>query len=179
MSATRNTDAVSNSLAGGEGFQPSVPRDEPLSTTGHKPGVMTSEADHKPEFNAKTMPAGSAPSSETFKPNNASEVPPVPGQADKETQQYSAQATMPGATSADVHTGLGHPGQGQTSQELRHDGSHSNKKGGSGITGVASGAQSYDTVDKHDPSHADQRVIDKEGVELKNELGGPSVNDKQ
>jgi len=140
---------------------------------------MASEADRAPEFHAQTLPAGSAPTEETFKPNNAGEVPPVPGQADKETQQNSAQATMPGATSADVHTGLGHPGQGQTSQELHHDGSHSNKKGGSGITGVASGAQSYDTVDKRDPNHADQRVIDKEGVDNKNTLGGPSVNEKQ
>jgi len=103
----------------------------------------------------------------------------VPGQANKETQQNSAQATIPGATSADVHTGLGHPGQGQTSQELHHDGLKSNKKAGAGITGVASGAQSYDTVDKRDPNHADQRVIDKEGVDNKNTLGGPSVNEKQ
>lgn len=29
---------------------------------------------------------------------------------------------MPGATSADVHTGLGHPGSGQTSASKVHDG---------------------------------------------------------
>ncbi len=48
---------------------------------------------------------------------------------------------MTGATSADVHTGIGHPGQGQSSSELRHDSkAHS---GGGGLQGVgASGAGS-------------------------------------
>ena len=50
----------------------------------------------------------------------------------------SAQDTLVGATSADVHTGYGHPGQGQSSAELR-DGS----KAAGGLQSVgASGARS-------------------------------------
>lgn len=33
-----------------------------------------------------------------------------------------------------MHKGLGHPGQGQTSTELRHDGEHTSKKQG-GLVG--------------------------------------------
>ena len=44
----------------------------------------------------------------------------------------TAEDTMTGATSADVHNGLGHPGSGQTSTETRHDGMHGRKKHGPG-----------------------------------------------
>jgi hypothetical protein len=44
--------------------------------------------------------------------------------------------SIPGATSKDVHTGLGHPGQGQTSTELRHEGEHTSKKQTSGPEGA-------------------------------------------
>lgn len=43
-----------------------------------------------------------------------------------------ASDTLTGATSSDVHAGLGHPGQGQTSSELHHDGEHHRKKHGLG-----------------------------------------------
>lgn len=45
----------------------------------------------------------------------------------------SAFDTLQGATSADVHTGLGHPGSGMTSQE-EHGGKR--KKVGAGLEGV-------------------------------------------
>lgn len=45
----------------------------------------------------------------------------------------SAGDTLGGATSADVHDGLGHPGQGMTSNELHHDGQHGRKRQGQGI----------------------------------------------
>lgn len=35
---------------------------------------------------------------------------------------------IPGTTSRDVHTGLGKPVQGMTSQEVRHDGQRGRKK---------------------------------------------------
>ena len=35
-----------------------------------------------------------------------------------------------------MHTGLGHPGQGQTSNELRHDGQHGRKKDTPGTEGA-------------------------------------------
>lgn len=108
----------------------------------HQPGVKVSPADHAPEFSAQTLPAGTAPPESTFKPDTQSEVP---GQASnpgvlrshgKESVHTSAESTLPGATSADVHTGLGHPGQGQTSTELRHEGHHTSKKHTSGPEGA-------------------------------------------
>jgi hypothetical protein len=53
---------------------------------------------------------------------------------------------MPGATSADVHTGLGHPGSGMTSREIRHGGQHGRKSERVGVAkygtaGVAQGSQ--------------------------------------
>lgn len=89
--------------------------------------------DAAPEFHAETLPAGTAPSDRTFTPNTQFEVP---GQANnpnisKETWT-SASDTIGGATSAAVHMGHGHPGSGQTSNELRGDG----RKEKSGLAGV-------------------------------------------
>ena len=105
----------------------------------HAPGVKVGN-DTTPEFNAQILPAGTAPSDRTFKPNTQNEVP---GQANnpnisKETWT-SAQDTIGGATSADIHTGYGHPGSGQTSQEL-----HGGGKERSGLSGV--GANKSDPV---------------------------------
>jgi len=137
--AARNPDSMTN--AQGE-FKPSKPRDEPLETHGHKPGTKASPADFAPEFSAQTLPAGTAPKSSTFQPNPVGEVP---GQADnpavdrshgKEGVRTDALSTLGGATSADVHKGLGHPGQGQTSTEIRHEGHHTSKKHTAGFEGA-------------------------------------------
>lgn len=132
----------------------------------HKPGVLVGN-DAAPEFSAKTLPPGSAPADRTFKPNPISEVP---GQADnasverdhgKESTKTTASDTLGGATSGDVHTGLGHPGQGQTSSELRHDGEHTSKKHGGGLAGVgASVGSSNQMVDKD--TQPKERALDKE-----------------
>lgn len=109
--------------------------------------MKASEADNTPEFSAEILPPGSAPAQNTFRPNTVSEVP---GQADnedtlrsqdKESTYTSASDTLGGATSGDVYTGYGHPGQGQTSSELRHDGEHHRKRQGGGLesVGVSSG----------------------------------------
>lgn len=118
----------------------------------HQPGQLVGN-DAAPEFHVKTLPPGSAPASKTFQPNPIDETP---GQADNELagRMHGKESTqtgaldMPGATSADVHQGYGHPGQGQTSQELRHEGAHGRKKdppgldgrdlGGSGLVGEES-----------------------------------------
>ncbi|KAI4168439.1 MAG: hypothetical protein LQ348_007496, partial [Seirophora lacunosa] len=130
--AARNADAMTNDQ--GE-FQPHKPRDEPLSTHGHKPGVLVGN-DTAPEFTAKTLPPGSAPADRTFKPNNISEVP---GQADnpdvlrshgKESTQTTAESTLGGATSGDVHQGLGKPIQGQSSSELHGGKAGAGREGG-------------------------------------------------
>lgn len=44
-----------------------------------------------------------------------------------------ASDTLTGATSADVHDGLGHPGQGMSSKELRHDGQPGRKRQEKGV----------------------------------------------
>ncbi|KAI9838046.1 MAG: hypothetical protein M1819_006200 [Sarea resinae] len=134
MSASRNAEAVSNQ-PGQVGSH--VPRDEPLTTKGHQAGRMVSEADHAPEFHAQTLPAGSAPSDRTFEPNVASEVPGQALNPDQESSTVTdASSTLGGATSQDVHTGLGHPGQGQSSSEMHHDGQHGRAKHTQGLTGV-------------------------------------------
>lgn len=121
--------------------------------------------DTVPEFHAKTLPPGSAPASNTFKPNPINETP---GQADnestlrshgKESTYTSAESTLGGATSADVHTGLGKPGQGQTSQEL-HGGKAGEGRGG-GLAGVGANASSGNQMadERTQPS---QRGYEKE-----------------
>lgn len=61
-----------------------------------------------------------------------------------------------------MHQGLGHPGQGQTNNELRHDGQHTGKKAGGGLIGVGaeglpSGNQMVDT-----DNQPKERAVDKE-----------------
>lgn len=65
---------------------------------------------------------------------------------------------MPGATSKDVHQGLGHPGQGMTSTEMRHDGQHGAKKQGMGLTGFGQ-SELKATDEREDPR---QRALDKD-----------------
>lgn len=128
-----------------------------------------SEADHKPEFHAQTLPAGSAPADKTFKPNPVDEVP-AQGMTESQDDDYddvpstSAADTLGGATSADVHTGLGHPGQGMTSKERHHDGSQTRSRQGQGLVGVgASGApSSMKPINAQDPGMASQRGLNKE-----------------
>lgn len=120
-------------------------------------------------FHAETLPAGTAPADRTFKPNNISETPGQDG-----GKHTSAADTIVGATSSDVHTGLGHPGQGQTSSELHHTGTRSAGLEGTG----ASGVKAANLVDKRDPNFADQRVIDSDVKEQKDTAGGPAAQDK-
>jgi len=121
-----NVDAVSAENAQ---FSAHRPRDHPAETSGHKPGVKASPADHAEEFHAKTLPPGSAPPERTFQPQNLEARARGAGEEVLPTGTEG----MPGATSADVHTGLGHPGQGMTSTELRHDGQQGRKKAGDGL----------------------------------------------
>lgn len=102
--------------------------------------------DAVPEFNAEAHPPGTAPASRTFQPNPQSEIP---GQAHNPdaTVTTAASETLGGSTSADVHQGLGHPGSGQTSQELH--GTH--KKERSGLEGVGA-----NLVDPQHQMHADR-----------------------
>lgn len=113
---------------------------------------MLAGKDHIPESHVQTMPAGTAPADKTYAPQSTQSS--VPGQAnndlsvDPETEgmgSTSASDTLGGATSADVHTGMGHPGAGMTSNELRHDGNKHRDAKAQGLQGVgASGAGHYD-----------------------------------
>jgi hypothetical protein len=112
----------------------------------------------------------------------------VPGQADndatlrdhgKESTYTSATDTLGGATSGDVHTGMGHPGQGETSTEVRHDGPHTRKREGAGLDGLAQGGSGLrdegnvearrlarDTTD-HGTINAREHNVSLEGAEDK------------
>jgi len=192
MSATRDENAVNAvSNQGGE-FRSRIERDEPMTTKGHKPGVKASPNDNVPEFSAETLPAGSAPASRTFQPNPTGEVPPVANYSsdmDPGSGTANASDTLSGATSADVHTGLGHPGQGQTSTELRHDGEHHRKKQGGGLIGVGAGSMetggvhnAREAVNPHDPAFADQRGLDDEeaakSAGQRGNIGGPAAEER-
>ncbi|KAI5852195.1 hypothetical protein BZA05DRAFT_38365 [Tricharina praecox] len=123
-----NIDAVSNQ---GQ-FHASRPRDHPMMTGGHQPGRITSPSDTVPTFHAQTMAPGSAPPERTFQPNAA-----------ENTVGDSIFPTgiegMPGATSGDVHQGLGHPGSGMTSKEVHHDGQHKRTRQRLGLAKHATG----------------------------------------
>lgn len=85
-----------------------------------------------------------------------------------------ASDTLTGATSGDVHTGLGHPGQGQTSSELHHE-----KKGGQGLAGLADSVSQGNVKDlKDDPTHAAQRNLDNVPTGQRGNTGGPSAEER-
>lgn len=75
----------------------------------------------------------------------------------KEQVVTTAESTLRGATSQDVHRGLGHPGSGQTSTEVRHDGEHHRKRQSHGLETV--GAHREDKFERVLP---DQRGLEKE-----------------
>lgn len=170
MSATTNEDAV-KSVSNQEGQIGShVPPSEPLEKGGHKPGVLASDADRASEFHLQTLPAGSAPASSTYAPNTTSSIPPG---------STAAADTLPGATSASVHTGLGHPGSGQTSSELHHDGSHGRARQGAGLEGVGA-TTDQSTVNPKDPGFASQRALGKDVAETgaRGTVGGPPAEER-
>ncbi|KAF9871960.1 hypothetical protein CkaCkLH20_10592 [Colletotrichum karsti] len=140
MSATRNIDSVNPKQ--GE-FHPSVPRSEPLTTKGHAPGTKVGN-DAYPEFHAQAHPAGTAPRENTFQPNPTSETPGQALNPNVDPSSRTAATDFPGATSADVHTGLGKPVQGQTSAEMHGSNVGRRNKESAGLEGVgASGKDNF------------------------------------
>jgi len=55
-----------------------------------------------------------------------------------------------------VHTGLGHPGQGQSAKEIRNEGKHGGKREGAGLEGVGatggSGMPGQKALERDDPA---------------------------
>lgn len=137
-----------------------------------------------PEFTAKTLPPGSAPSDRTFKPNFANAISPA-SEADNNDKDpgatTSASDTLGGATSGDVYAGLGKPVQGQSSAELEHNGYPHRKRPETGLVGVASGVYATDhRVD--DGELPGQRALEKEeGVQAGKRGGkvGRAAEDRQ
>lgn len=112
----------------------------------------------------------------------------VPGQADNpdSSETTSALDTLGGATSADVHTGLGHPGQGMGSAEERHDGKtkrvrenqglQGQAEGGSGLHGDTSAeAASLLKDHKSGPETTKEHNVSLDGAESKEPVGAEQV----
>ncbi|KAI0153022.1 hypothetical protein GGR57DRAFT_153892 [Xylariaceae sp. FL1272] len=135
MSVNRNPDAVF-----GREVHDRIPPSEPLTTKGHKPGVLTGK-DRIPEFHAETHPPGTAPPEHTFQPQ--------PRLEDLEDQSYetttSAADTLSGSSSADLNHGYGKPMQGQNNRELHGAHLGKRKKERSGLEGTGASA-GVDTV---------------------------------
>ncbi|TVY61982.1 hypothetical protein Focb16_v014010 [Fusarium oxysporum f. sp. cubense] len=148
-------------------FRSKVAPSEPLTTKGHKPGVLVGN-DAVPEFHAEQHPAGTAPQENTFQPNPETEIP---AQAPGASGAVSASATLGGATSAGVHTGLGKPAAGQTSQELHGR----EKKDRSGLTGV--GANPSDPI--HDMGADRDHPTNYRGKGGENAVDYPGAEDRE
>lgn len=137
-----------------------------LTILQHKPGVLASEKDRAPEFSAEILPAGTAPADSTYQPDP---------DLNNQKMYQKASETISGATSADVHTGYGHPGQGQTSSELRHD-----KSGGQGLTGLTSTGTSNDKTAGRDPAFANQRNLEEDvPTGQRGTVGGPAAQERE
>ncbi|KAJ5167532.1 uncharacterized protein N7482_006313 [Penicillium canariense] len=161
MSHLKNADSL-NPKQGS--FKPSVAPDGPMTEKGHQPGRKVNEADQRPEFHLESHPPGTAPASSSYTPNTVHEVggqannPNVLRGHGKESVQTTAADTLMGATSADVHTGMGKPLQGQTNVELAHDGAHGRKKQPAGLEGVGASREDHGMERKL----PDQRGYEKE-----------------
>jgi hypothetical protein len=132
----------------------------------HQPGKLVGN-DAAPEFTAQVLPAGSAPASNSYQPNP---------ELNNQKMYQSASSTITGATSGDVHTGLGHPGQGQTSNELRH----ADKKGGNGLAGLADNVGQGNVKDlKDDPTHAQQRNLGDVPTGQRGNTGGLPAQERE
>lgn len=140
-----------------------------LTTSQHQPGKLVSEADRAPEFHAETLPAGTAPSKDTYTPN-----PDINNQK----TFTSASSTLVGADSGSVHTGLGHPGSGQTSQSLHDNSSHSGGSGG--LAGLKENYVQGNVADlKDDPKHAKQRNLGRDEAGTRGNVGGPAAQEME
>ncbi|KAI5367574.1 hypothetical protein Slin14017_G026100 [Septoria linicola] len=148
-----------NKIEGNKGqFSAAVPQPEPTINDKHQPGkIVPGSNDAIPEFQAEVLPAGSAPDKDTYEPQPTDEAPPVQAYSKKgEGETTKASDTIAGATSGDVHKGLGKPVEGQSSKELR-DGTHT-----SGGVEAVGGSASQSDINPHDPQHKSQRALDKD-----------------
>ncbi|KAJ5510465.1 hypothetical protein PEXP_041930 [Penicillium expansum] len=146
-------------------FNPSAPRGDPITDKGHQLGRKINEADQHPEYHAQPFPSGAAPASNSYLPDPVSSIPGQAnnfnvsaGQEDEVATYTSAANTLLGATSGDVNRGFGTPMQGQTINEIRHNGAHGRKKQAASLEGASSSMQEHDSGDQF----ADQRALERE-----------------
>ncbi|KAI0010818.1 hypothetical protein F4779DRAFT_275692 [Xylariaceae sp. FL0662B] len=133
MSANRNTESMAQQ---GE-FRSRVPPSEPLTTKGHKAGVKVGN-EAVPEFHMETHEPGTAPREDTYQARPEGEFP---AQASEVGSSYTNPTdSLPGATSASVHTGLGKPLQGEEGRELHGAHLGRRKKERAGLEGVGASA---------------------------------------
>lgn len=141
-------------------------QEQKANSSQHQPGTKHSAADAAPEFHAKTLPPGSAPKDKTFTSN--------PDLNNQKTFT-SASSTLVGADSAYVHTGLGHPGSGQTSQEL-----HDNSKPRASLVGLKEDYVQSDVDKIKDyPQHAKQRNLNEPAAGTRGNVGGPPAEERE
>ncbi|KAI0894211.1 hypothetical protein F4806DRAFT_497993 [Annulohypoxylon nitens] len=101
MSATRNAESLANQ---GE-FRSRVPPSEPLTTTGHKPGVKVGN-DAVPEFHMEKHAPGTAPRENTFQPRPECDTP-IPARTDAKSEHLvNPTDTLGGTTSQALHGDL-------------------------------------------------------------------------
>ncbi|KAM0234620.1 hypothetical protein ACHAP5_010014 [Fusarium lateritium] len=155
--ATKNPD----SLLGQGPFHARVIPAQPGAHNWHKPGNEQVNA-AAPEFHAQTLPPGTAPPENTFRPNPISAN--INESVDKEDEQEAPALTMPGSTSKDIYNATdsqhGRPLIGQENREARGVHPRKRKKERSGLEGV--GASTSDSVfDKVRDQVADKPDVEK------------------
>jgi len=157
--AARDDQTVEGLMNQGQ-FHPSRPGDQPDFRGGNQLGVKAYPSDFVPESPVRTLPPGTAPPESTFAPQNTYNV--LAG----EPQRLADPLDFPGgSTSKDVHKGLGHPGQGMTNQEIRHDGQHGRSKQDQGLAkhGAYDLSRGGDQLGRADPRvDEDQRGLGKD-----------------
>jgi len=113
-------------------FHAKVPPSKPLTTKGHAPGTQNGPS----ESHVKLMPAGTAPPDRSFAAGPLADVnfPEATFDTADEEAFVSAQDSLTGATSKDVHRGLGHPGSGQPASQKNFHKERSGLEGRGGDT---------------------------------------------
>jgi hypothetical protein len=151
-----------------------------LTRIQHQTGRLVGN-DSKPEFHAQTLPAGTAPADRTFRPNAGVDTAPGSNNLDQTESvgsETKASDTLVGATSADVHTGLGKPVQGQSSVEIRHDGHKHRKNDGHSLEGTGASA-SQTGINERDPVFAGQRALERDDAQVgKKEAGSTDAQNR-
>ncbi|OAA52185.1 hypothetical protein BBO_00026 [Beauveria brongniartii RCEF 3172] len=159
MSASKNADSV---VAQHAEIHSRVPASEPLTRKGHAPGVLVGN-DRVPDFKAETYPPGTAPASQTFRPNPQGLIP---AGSEDGSNGAKASSTIAGATSADeLHGGHlkkeGHfaaPANGDFSMED----SIGSRKLDVGREGRGKASENYPTAEGRVPESAETVAAERD-----------------